>query len=420
MIFDLDNWKEIYSVLTKNKLRTFLTAFGVFWGIAMLVIMLGSGNGLKNGVTKDMKNFSTNSMFLWCQTTSKPYKGYQAGRRVKLTLDDIQALKTSVPEIEYIAPRNQLGGYGGGNNVFRNGKSGAFSVMADFPDYFKIDKKETSHGRLLNEFDIEEKRKVVVIGPRVKDILFEPIEDPIGQYIRISGIYFKVIGVTIVGGGRMSQRDNDAIYMPFTTFKQAFNYGNDVSWMALTIHPQYSSVEVDNKIKNILKERQSVSPDDKMAYGSFNAEEAFGKMKAAFTLMDFIVWLVGIFTLIAGIVGISNIMVVVVKERTQEIGVRRAIGAKPSNIITQIMMEATVLSVFSGYLGLVFGIAIIENYTVIFDFFGWNTNYFQNPEIKFGTAIKALILLVISGAIAGLIPAFRAVKIKPIEALRTE
>lgn len=419
-MFDLDNWKEIYSVLTKNKFRTIMTAFGVFWGIAMLVIMLASGNGLKNGVTGDMKNFSTNSVFLWAQTTSKPYKGFQPGRRPGLTIDDAYAIEDEIPEIEYLAPRNQLGGFMDGNNVSRNNRSGAFNVMGDMPDYFKIDKKDLTVGRLINDLDIQEKRKVAVVGARVHQVLFSPSENPIGEHIRINGIYFKVIGVCKQGRGKMSQRDNDAIFIPFSTFTQAFNYGNRVSWFALTVYPQYSAAEVEDKMKTLLAERHSVAPDDKRAFGSFNAKEAFGKMNSAFTVMNFIVWLVGICTLIAGIVGISNIMIVVVKERTQEIGVRRAIGATPYNVISQIMMEATVLCIVAGYTGLVFGIVVVENYHHIFDFFGWTTDYFRNPEIDFGTAVKSLILLIIAGGFAGLIPAMRAVKIKPIEALRTE
>jgi putative ABC transport system permease protein len=419
-MFDIERWKEIWFVLTQNKVRTILTAFGVFWGILMLVLMMGSGNGLRNGVKSEFGNFATNSLFVWAQTTSKPYKGYKPGRYPQLTNEDAEAIRRNVPEIEYFAPRNQLGGYREGNNVTRKNKAGTFTVTGDYPEYFKIDKKKLKYGRLINHIDIKENRKVCVIGPRVREILFEPDENPLGEWIKIQGVYFQVVGEIIVEGGMMSRRDQDAIYTPFTTFQNAFNYGNKISWFAMTAKPQYDAAEVEKKVKDILKERHKVAPDDNMAFGSFNAGREFERMNSAFTVIDWIVWIVGVFTLIAGIVGISNIMIVVVKERTKEFGIRRAIGATPKDIVTQIVLESIVLTLIAGYVGLVAGVYILETVSYAIETFGGDAKFFKNPQIDFKAAVKALILLTISGAFAGFLPAARAVKIKPIEALREE
>lgn len=422
-MFDRDRWQEIFHTLRKNKLRTFMTAFGVFWGIFMLIIMLGSGAGLENGVSSGMGNFATNSMFIWTERTTIPYKGFPRGRWFMFNNEDIQAIRDNVPEIRYLAPKIQGWSSGdGSNNTVRKDKTGAFSIMGDFPDWNKIDPSEMILGRFINELDIEEKRKVAVIGTRVREVLFEPDEDPVGDYIQIQGVYFKVVGVfkplntNINFGGEKEQ----SIYLPFTTLQKTYNYGDIVGWFSITSKENVSVSIVEEKVLKLLAARHSIHPDDEEAFGHFNLEEEFQKMSGLFDGIAGLIWIVGVGTLIAGVIGISNIMLVIVKERTQEIGIQRALGATPMHVITQIVTESVLLTSIAGYFGLVAGVALVEgiNYALVQS--GANNEMFTRPEVDFQVAMTALIILIISGALAGLVPARRAVRIKPIDALRDE
>lgn len=421
-MFDLDRWQEIMSALKKNKLRTFFTAFGVFWGIFMLVIMLGSGTGLKNGVTSDFGDFATNSVFMWTRPTTVPFKGLPRGRNFNFKADDIEALKREIPEIEYLAPRTQTGGFRGGNNVVRGTKSGAFSIMGDYPEWNLIDPVVIDNGRFLNHADIKEKRKVAVIGNKVNEVLFAPGENAVGQYIQIQGIYFQVIGVfkpknsSVNFGGDKEQ----SVFIPLTTFQRVYNWGDIIGWFAFTSKPGVPASLVEEKASALLRRRHSVSPEDPQAIGSFNLEKQFNQMTGLFAGINGLIWIVGIGTLLAGVIGISNIMLVIVKERTKEIGIQRAIGASPLNIISQIITESVFLTTFAGYVGLVIGVGILELVNYALTNSGGESNMFQNPNIDFNMAVSALIILVISGAVAGLIPARKAVSIKPIDALRYE
>lgn len=419
-MFDSDNWIEIWHSMRKNPLRSVMTGFGVFWGMFMLIIMLGSGNGLRNGVTGDMKGFSTNSVYVWAMTTTKAYGGYKPGRRVRLTFEDTEAIKNNVKNVDVIAPRNQLGGYGDNNNITRGTKSGSFTVMGDTPDYFKVKIVELTSGRLLNDFDMRDMRKVCVIGDRVYEVLFDKGEDPIGKSINIQGVHYTVVGLAKSGKGRMSRRDGESIYIPFSTFQKAYNYGNRVSWFSILANKASAPEKVEADVKRYLAERHKVDPEDRMAFGSFTAGKFIKKMNQGFSLINLVVWIVGIFSLVSGIIGISNIMIVVVKERTKEIGVKRALGARPFLIIRQVIMEAFTLTALFGYLGLVLGVVLLENASVLMEFFGMSDEYFKNPEIDFNIAVYALIILIVCGMLAGLIPAIRAARIKPIEALREE
>jgi len=420
-IFDPDSWREIFSTLKKNKLRTFFTAFGVFWGIFMLIIMLGSGTGLSNGTKVGMGDLATNSMFMWTQRTTVPYKGLPRGRFFNFKNSDTRALIDNIPEIEYIAPRIQAWSRSGDNNVVRGEKTGNFRIQGDYPDYNLIDPMEMIKGRFINQLDIDEKRKNVVIAQRVYEEMFSPDEDPIGQYLRISGVYFKVVGLCkSKKNDQQAEQENQQIFMPFTTLQKTYNYGDVVGWYSITAKENVAVSVIEAKAKELLKTRHSIAPDDDRAIGSANVEEEFKKMTNLFIGIEMLIWIVGIGTLMAGIVGVSNIMMIIVKERTQEIGIQRAIGATPMAIMTQIITESVFLTAIAGYVGLVFGVAVIEGVNYMLVQSGSTTGMFTNPSVDFGVAVKALIILIVSGAMAGMIPARRAVSIKPIDALRYE
>ena len=420
-LFDRDKWTEIMHALGQNKLRTFFTAFGVFWGIFMLVIMLGSGKGLNNGVSEGMGDMATNACFMWTQQTTIPYKGFPRGRRYNFTNDDTKALRDNIPELEFIAPRLQVFSAQGNNNVVRGERTAAFTIQGDYPDMNKIDPVNIHRGRFINEIDIENKRKVIVIGTRVKDEMFDREEDPIGEYLRIQGVYFKVVGVySSKKNDQQAERENQQVFMPFTTMQQTYNMGDRVGWYSMTAHKGYSAATTLEKAKKIMRERHSISPDDERAVGSFNVETEFKKMEALFAGIDGLIWIVGIGTLLAGVIGVSNIMLIVVKERTKEIGIQRAIGATPLAIKTQIVTESVFLTAIAGYIGLVMGVGLLELINYLLINFGASSDMFKRPEVDFNKAIIALVILVISGALAGLIPANRATQLKPIDALRDE
>lgn len=420
-IFDPDSWREIFSTLKKNKLRTFFTAFGVFWGIFMLIIMLGSGIGLKNGVNEGMGDMATNSMFMWTQRTTVPYKGLPRGRFFNFNNNDTQALIDNIPEIEYIAPRIQGFNRSGDNNVVRGERTGNFRIQGDYPEYNLIDPMEIMQGRFINQLDIDEKRKNVVIAQRVYEELFAPGENPIGEYVRISGVYFKIVGLCkSKKNDQQAENENQQIFMPFTTLQKTYNYGDIVGWYSMTARKNVPVSVIEAKAKEMLKQRHSIAPDDDRAIGTANVEEEFKKMTNLFAGIEWLIWIVGIGTLLAGIVGVSNIMMIIVKERTQEIGIQRAIGATPAAIMTQIITESVFLTAIAGYIGLVFGVAIIEGVNFMLSQSGTSTGMFSNPSVDFNVAVRALLILIVSGALAGMIPARRAVSIKPIDALRDE
>lgn len=420
-MFDLDKWQEIYFALKKNKLRTFFTALGVFWGIFMLIIMMGAGKGLYNGVNQDMGDMATNSMFMWTQRTSVPYKGFTRGRYYNFNNEDTQALLDNIPEIEYIAPRIQGFNRNGNNNVIRNERTGSFRVQGDYPDYNLIDPVNIIQGRFVNQLDIQDYRKVAVIGQRVYEEMFKPGENPIGQYLQITGVYFKVVGYfKSKKNDRQADNENQQIILPFTTLQRTYNYGNIVGWYAITAKKNVPVSRVEEEAKTLMKSRHSIAPNDERAIGSANVEEEFKKMTDLFSGIDFLIWIVGIGTLFAGVVGVSNIMLIVVKERTKEIGIQRAIGASPFKIISQILIESISLTTFAGYFGLVLGVGILELINYLLVSTGSESNMFAHPEADFNKAITALIILILSGAFAGWIPAKRAVSLKPIDALRDD
>lgn len=419
-LFDADRWQEIFSTLKKNKLRTFFTAFGVFWGIFMLAIMMGSGTGLENAVGRDMGNMATNSVFIWTQQTTMPYKGFDRGRFYNFRNGDTEAMLENIPEIKHIGPRIQGWGGNGNNNVVRGERTGAFTIQGDYPAYNLIDPVGMRTGRFINDLDINNNRKVCVIGDRVRNEMFSAEENPIGQYIRIQGVYFKVVGIFKSTKPHRGEYEDQVIYLPFTTLQKTYNYGDVVGWYSITSRDDVPVSVVEDKAKALLRQRHTIHPDDERAVGSFNLENEFNKMTNLFSGIRGLIWIVGIGTLLAGVIGVSNIMLIIVKERTREIGVQRAIGATPWHVISQVILESVFLTTIAGYIGLVLGVAIVEGVNYMLVSSGADSEMFSNPEVNFGVAMRALEILVVAGVLAGLIPAYRAVSMKPIDALRNE
>lgn len=419
-MFSKDRWIEILEALTANKLRTFLTAFGVFWGITILILLLALTNGLKNGVVSGFSNFATNSMFTWTQRTSIPYKGLPKGRRFNYKLDDVKAIKAEFPELKYVSPRNSLGGYRGGNNVTRGTKIGAFQIYGDYPEFINQLPMDILQGRFISYSDINAKRKVCVIGIDVVAGLYDKEEDVMGSYIKINGVNFMVVG-TFKNPNSQGDKEEEAntIYIPFTTFGQAFNFGDNVSWMAITAHDNFGITEVKERVFSFLRTRHRVHPNDERAYGHRDISEQFAKVTGLFSILTFVGYFVGALILLSGIIGISNIMLIVVKERTKEIGVRRALGATPWNIKSQILQESLILTIISGMTGVAFAGGVIWLMNFIIAGNGPVEN-FANPSVGMQVIFTALTILVISGLLAGLIPANSATKMKPVDALRIE
>ena len=421
-MFKKDNWDEILQALTANPFRTILTAFGVFWGIFILVILLAAGNGLENGIKKGFDGIATNTMFMWSQTTSKAYKGLPKTRRYDFRNSDVAALKAALPDLLYVSPRNQLGDFNGTNNVVRGTKTSAFTIYGDYPELIKQQPMDIIKGRFINQQDILDKRKIAVIGKGVISELYGKEEEAVGTYIKINGINFMVVGVykSKQQGGNAEQEQKN-IFIPFTTFQQAFNYGDKVGWMALTAKDETSITDLKPKILEIIKGLHSINPADDRAVGNFDLYEQFNKVQSLFNILKIIAYFVGTLVLISGVIGISNIMLIVVKERTKEIGIRRALGATPGAIRSQILSESIFLTIISGMFGIAVATGIIALLNMALDSMPpGNDTMFANPSVDLGVVFVALIILVGSGLLAGFIPAQTAINVKPVDALRTE
>ncbi|MFY0673930.1 MAG: ABC transporter permease [Bacteroidia bacterium] len=417
---------EIIATIKNNKLRTFLTAFGVFWGIFMIVLMLGIGNGLRDGVLNQFGGTASNSFYVWSAKTSMPYMGMKPGRYVQMRYSDIKYLQANMNELEYVVPMSQLGGYRGQNEVVYKNNTANFNVVGATPEIQNIQLVNTISGRFLKKSDLDEKRKVAVCGASVERILFNG-ESAVGKAVKINGVYFQIVGVfKSTKSDDRAVEDDNKLYIPFDTYLHAFNFGESVGWIAATVRDGFNADDAMNKVKTTLASRLKYHPDDKQALGGWNGAEELAKMNGLFDGIKVFNWIVGLLTLVAGIVGISNIMLIVVKERTQELGVRKALGATPGTILSMIMFETVLLTVVSGYFGIVLGVFVVENFegTLTFISQALNLNFgidmFQQTGIELKTALSALTILIIFGGLAGLIPARQAVKINPIEALRDE
>ena len=419
-MFNRDRWKEILEVLTSNWFRTTLTAFGVFWGILILIVLLSAGKGLENGIRSNFGDIATNTMFMWTQGTSMAYKGLPKSRKFNFKLDDVAAIKQNVPELRYVSPRNQLGGFNGANNVVRGIKTGAFNVYGDYPDIINQDPMGITSGRFINQLDIEEKRKVAIIGEGVRASLYDQGETVIGTYIKIQGVNFMVIGTYKKKSNNGNREEvQKEIFIPFTTFSQAFNQGNNVGWMAITANDNSSITQLKDQIFAVVRENQKIHPDDARAIGHFDLYEEFNKVLGLFKAMRWIAYFVGVLVLLSGVIGVSNIMLIVVKERTKEIGIRRALGEDPWSIKLQIVMESIFLTIISGMAGISFGALVIYGINYFLQTNG-PVEMFMNPSVGLGVVLIALNILVVSGLLAGFIPAMSAIKVKPIDALRME
>lgn len=417
-MFDLDKWIEIWHTLTANKIRSLMTGFGVFWGIFMLFILLGLGNSFEGGLLKEVGGLATNSCFFFTNPTSEAYKGLRKGRQWNMNNRDLVLIKEKANSLQYISP--MLFGVSSANNIVYGRKTTPGEIMGVYPENFKIQTQTVLSGRLFNEIDIDEDRKVTVIGKTIAENLFGNTEDAIGKNIKVNGLYFNVIGV--VRPNSKAQVGGDAeskVFIPFTTMQKAFNYGDKIHFLGATTKPGFPVSVLEDEIKTILKSNHTISPTDEKAARSFNIEKEFETFDNLFLGIRFLMWIVGIGTLFSGIVGVTNIMLVVVKERTREIGVRRALGAKPITILTQIMSESFVLTFIAGFLGLFAGVVVLEIISMFMkDMTG--DMFLIPPFVSFKVAIIALIIVMFSGLIAGLIPSARALSIKAIDAIRDE
>ena len=421
IIFKIDTWQEIYHSLQNNKLRTFLTMIGVGWGMFLFVALLGAAKGMENGFDKAFAGFATNSIFLWAQNTTIPYDGFPKGRKMDLHLPDIQVLEKKIPEIDYISPQSTRGNFGSPGEMFsKDGKKESYTLNGDYPVGNKISEKKLIFGRYINDADISGNKNVIVIGEEIYKNFFDAKknENPLGKTVTVKGLFFNVIGVFRVQkqGGNMGS-DNSA-YIPFSTFTKMYNDGDKVGIFAIVGKNDTDLNDLENTIKTELKAKYNVSPDDTNAFGSFNLGKLFGKLTGFLTGMQLLTIVVGTLTILAGVIAISNILLITVKERTNEIGIRRALGAKPAEVRNQILLESVVITITSGLLGFIFGIFLLMILNALTE--GQDDFPFYNPTVDYGEVFAAMGVMVFLGLLIGMIPAQRAVSIRPIEALRTE
>ena len=422
-MFDLDYWQEIWSTISRNKTRSILTGFGVFWGIFMLLVLIGIGNGLSKGMYKNFEGIATNSSFYFSGQTSVPYKGYRKGRSWDMQTKDLPIIRHKAKTVDLISPMNFYGG--NEKNVVYGNKSGTYSLRGVYSTFFEVEKQNVLAGRLLNEFDIDDSKKVCVIGKTVSETLFgNNYQESIGKYIRLNGIFFQVVGVISPksgadGGGNVEE----LVIIPFSTMQAMFTKSDNIHFLMLTTKPGYMVSDTEVEVKDILRQIHSIAPNDEKAIRTFNLENIFNIFGYLFMGIDIIIWIVGLGALLSGIIGISNIMIVTIKERTREIGVRRALGAKPFTIMKQILSESFVLTAIAGLLGFVVGIgllALIENAMTISVSSDDSGSVFAPPFVTFKVAIIALTILMVSGILAGILPALRALSVKAIDAIRDE
>ena len=418
-LFDKDTWQEIFGSIQKNKIRTIITMIGVLWGIFIYIALSGSSKGLDNGFERQFQSIASNSIFVWAQSTSLPYAGYKSERNITLKIQDAEVLKKQVKNIKFIAPRIVAGVFGSaGGSIVRGTKTGTYSVYGEYPEYIKIaTSKIYDGGRFINQSDIKDDRKVCVIGERTQLELFEEDEDPIGKFISINKINFRVVGVhKFVQGGGFG--DDGDIYIPFTTFKKIFNTGDDVGFFMIAADEDADGVKVEKDIKATLKQIHKIDPNDERAIGGFNLGEIFRKTMNFANGLTFLSLVVGIATILAGIIGIGNILLISVKERTKEIGIRRALGATPAEVRSQIILESVFLTILAGVIGIILGALVL--YGINAATIDQTDFPYTNPTVPIPYVLGALGLMVLLGTLIGIIPAQRAVSIKPIDALREE
>ena len=411
--FDLDTWEEILVTITRNKTRSLLTAFGVFWGIFMLIALMGGAQGMQDKLQQGFKGFATNSGFMGTNRTGKAYKGFQQGRAWDLENKDVERIRRSVSEIEVITPTLARWGI---EAVYNEHKISG-TLKGFYPEYSAIEEPSISYGRYLNDMDIRDRRKVCIIGKRIYETLFPEGGNPCGKFVEINGIYYQVIGVSMSTGNISVQGQSEtSIIIPFSTMQQNYNFGQKIQLLCYTAKKGYSISEVEKKVEQVVKQAHLIHPDDEQAMIILNAEALFSMMDNLFSGIRILSWIVGLGTLLAGAIGVSNIMMVTVKERTTEIGIRRAIGARPDDILQQILSESMVLTGIAGMAGISFAVFLLNIVEKRSSEPGAPVHF----QIGFWEAVGACALLMVLGLLAGLAPAYRAMSVKPIDAIRDE
>lgn len=414
--FDPDRWQEVWLTITRNKRRSFFTAFGVFWGIFMLVIMLSSGNGISNGIFAQVQDIPLNSCFFWTNKTTEPYMGFRKGRWWSLNEGDLEAIKAQVRDLDIIAPIMS----GGSSNVVHKDKTGRYRVKGVPGNYTQILPQVIYYGRFINEMDVREGRKVCVLGKKVYDELFMRGQNPVGEYLKVGGITYRIIGVSdqTATGVNINGRDGEGIQVPYTVIQRLYNSGDDIHMFIVTTKKGVSIVDKEDQLKSVIKGRHSISPSDDYAIQCLDIEKLAKRYNLMLLGINLLIWVVGIGTLLAGAIGVSNIVMITVRERTKEIGVRRALGAKPASIMSQIMSESLILTLIAGFLGLASGVLIMD---IVNKFIPNDPNgFFMNPHIDFQTALISSAIIIVCGLLSGILPAWRALQIKAIDAIREE
>ena len=412
--FDIDRMREILDVLSRNKSRTFLTGFGVFWGVFMLVGLVGGGDGLKELLNNNLAGFATNSAVVWAQQTTKPYHGFRKGRQWNLTYGDVNRLRAQMPELDIITPSISRWG----TNATHDDRSARGIVKGILPDMQRVSEPKMLYGRYINQMDINQGRKVCVIGKQVYKSLFPNGGDPCGDVIRIDSVYFSVVGVNYSDGNmNINGNDQQAIFMPLTLVQQIYNRGNTIDLIFVTGKPGVRMSDITSHIRSVIAQAHDIDPKDEKGVMIFNTEMMFSMVDNMFRGINMLIWLVGTGTLLAGAIGVSNIMMVTVRERTVEIGIRRAIGATPRNILSQIIQESILLTSVAGMSGILFVVLVLQALEMANTTDGIAAAHFH---IDFWTAIGAVALLSVLGMLAGLAPAIRAMRIKPVDAMRDE
>ena len=421
MFIDIEKWQEIFNTLRRHKLRTALTAFGVFWGIFMLTVLLGAGKGLENGVNEGFPRV-TNTVYIWQQgPTQIPWQGMPIGRNIGLKPTDVDAIARNVASVGFIKGQNSVGVWGGSAPyTVRKSRNGAFSIQGGFAGIENFNALRVVAGRPFNDLDEQERRKVAMIGKRVREQLFVKEEDPLGEDITINGISFQIIGVFESLQEGNQQQEDERIYLPNDTLRYAFNQIGRIGSFAFVPKPGIHASVAEADVKAYLAQINKVSPDDKGVFGSFNLQNEYDKVQGLFTGINVFSWLVAIGTIFAGAVGVGNIMLIVVKERTREIGLRKALGATPISIVAMIMQESLFITVIAGYSGLTVGALLIGSIAKALEASGGKAGFFGTPEVEFQTALIALAVLVVSGLLASLMPAAKAAAVNPIVALQDE
>ena len=415
MRLDIDSYREILDTLTRNKSRSFLTGFGVFWGVFMLVALIGGGQGLKEMLTRNFDGFATNSAMIWAQQTTKPYKGFRKGRSWNMDYRDLRRLRQRVPELDVVTPVL----FSDGGTAYCGDHSTQVGVQGVEPDFQLVNSPKLFYGRYLNAVDMQQGRKVCVIGKKTYKELFPGGGDPCGQRIRIDSIYYQVVGVdyNMSGGVSFGNEAGTTVYLPLTMMQQTYNRGSQVDMIALTGRPGVVMSAITPRIRETIARAHLIDPTDEQGVMVFNTEVLFQLLDALFRGVNFLIWLVGLGTLLAGAIGVSNIMMVTVRERTTEIGIRRAIGATPRMILSQIVSESIVLTLVAGMSGILFGVFILQMLEMGNTEDGIVSAHFQ---VGFWTAVFAALVVSLMGVLAGLAPAARAMSIKPVDAMRDE